>query len=100
MDHQLARIQELEKSVRRWRLVSFGLAVMLLSLVAIATTFVALLIMGMGDRVQAEILKGEERAARLIAEEALREAQETTEKERQARMRAEQALRELEAARK
>jgi hypothetical protein len=76
----------LERSVRRWRLVSFILAVLLICSVAIGGTFVAVLLMQLPHQNEMQMLLLREQDSRRQAE--------------QAKQRAEQALREAEAAKR
>jgi hypothetical protein len=69
------RIQRLEQSVRRWRLVSLCLALLLLCSHAIGGTLVGLLFVNLPDQGNALMMPwARERAARQAAEMARQEA--------------------------
>ena len=83
-DHLLNRIEHLEKGLRRWRLATFVLGLLLICSIAVGGTMNLLLMLELPRR--EEIMMERERA-----EDALREAQ-------QAQQRAEQAVRDIQNA--
>ena len=85
----LERIQQLERSVQRWRLACFALLIVVISLLAIGATFGVIMIL---DPNPAEIEILQVHAARDQAEEAMQA-------ERVARHEAERALQAERAAR-
>ena len=84
------QVERLARSVRRWRLATFILGVLLLCSLAIGGTFVTMLIVRLPERPDIQQVLLHEQQARRQAEQAQREAEV-------ARRRLEQ---ELEAARK
>jgi hypothetical protein len=79
----LERIRQLERSVGRWRLVSFAEAIIIVSLLAIGGTFGLILLLNGPDlrevemlRMDAERARADAEQARLRAEEALRQAEQ------------------------
>jgi hypothetical protein len=85
MDDRDHTIECLKRRVRRWRLATFVLCVLLVCSTAVGITMNLLLMLDLPRR--EEIMRERERA-----EDALREAVEAREQERHARQRAEQAL--------
>jgi type II secretory pathway pseudopilin PulG len=81
----LDRIRELERAVRRWRLVSFALALVVVSLLAIGGTFGLVLVLRASNRDELHLLRAQEQAARVQAEEALRAAEVARQQAEQAR---------------
>jgi len=71
------RIEQLERRVRRWRLVSFVLAVLLVCALAVGGTFVVVLMVQAPDRREMQLLMERERAMRERAEQAERMRQQT-----------------------
>jgi hypothetical protein len=96
----LDRIRQLERTVLRWRLATFVLAILLVCSIAIGGTMSLMTMLQLPDRREMLMIREEERAMREQAEAARREALAAAEREKQARQQAEQALREAEAARK
>jgi hypothetical protein len=72
----LDRIRELERAVRRWKLVSFALALMVVSLLAIGGTFGLILVLRASDQAEIEVLMDQEMMARQRAEQAAQDLQE------------------------
>jgi hypothetical protein len=87
------RIEYLERSVRRWRLVSVALAILLACSLACGGTFTTLLLMHLPDLREMEMLRQQQLVEREQAEEARMQAE-------RARQRAEQTLREAENAKR
>jgi hypothetical protein len=90
----LQRIEKLERSVRRWRLVSVVLAILLTCSLACGGTFTTVLLMHRPHQRQVNILELE-MGERDRVEQAMQEARMQADL---AREQAEQALREAEAA--
>jgi hypothetical protein len=96
MNEHLDRIDALQRSVRRWRLATFVLALLLVCSIAVGGTMNLLLMLELPQREEIMMERERAEADRHTAEQALQEARAAREQERQARQRAEQALRELE----
>jgi hypothetical protein len=87
----LERIQVLERSVLRWRLVSLALAILLFSSLAISGTFGVAMLLG-----ESRMRLMAEQAAREETDVARQQADMAREAEQQARMNAELARQRLE----
>lgn len=86
----LDRIAQLERSVRRWRLACFALAIIVVSMLAIGGTFGTLILIDLPPaRAEMQMLRAQEQAARAQAEAAQRQAEEALHQERAARQRLE-----------
>jgi hypothetical protein len=97
----LERIDQLERSVRRWRLACFALAVLVVSLLAIGGTFGTLMMLELPDiednmrlravaadeRAQADAMRAQAEMQRQQAEAARRQAEAALEADRAARRR-------------
>lgn len=88
----LERIEQLERSVRRWRLACFALAIVVVSMMAIGGTFGALLLPMLPARAEMDMLRAE------VAQERA-QAQAEREQAQVARRQAEEAQRAARAAR-
>jgi len=102
----LERISQLERSLRRWRLACFALAILVVSLLAIGGTFGVLMLLQLPDIRMLEMQRAEmeaERAhgeARHMQSEAMRQqSEQALQAERTARRQAEAALQAERAAR-
>jgi hypothetical protein len=89
----LERLERAERAVRRWRLLSFALGVLLLCSLATGGTLVAMLMMQLPERDEMDHLMMRELEARNQADVARQEAEV-------ARQEAEAARQRLEAARR
>jgi hypothetical protein len=81
----LQRIEQLERSMRRWRLVCFALGIIVVSLLAIGGTFGALLLPLLPVRAEMEMLRAQVVAERAQAEVARQRAEDALRAERVAR---------------
>src|SRR5207253_2316181 len=74
--HMNDEFENLRRSVRRWRLVSFALAILLVSFLAIGGTVGLMVLMQLPDQQELEVLRDHERAAREQAQAAQQRAEE------------------------
>jgi hypothetical protein len=92
MDDREHIIEGLKRRLRRWRLATFVLAVLLVCSIAVGATMNLLLMLELPLREEIMVERDRAEVERHKAEQAVHEARAAQEQEKQARERAEQAL--------